>query len=100
MNVATAQQKGIKDGDTICLENRWGDKVTGKVKLTQLIHPKVVAAVGLGSWARGRPIASGKGINPNALIRGDQYHTCPISGSIEPTVRVKAYKKSEVEALK
>ena len=92
MNVATAKEKGIRDGDTICLENRWGDKIVGRVKLTQFTHPKVVAAVGLGSWAKGNPISRGKGVNPNALIRGDQHHFCPISGSAEPSVRVKAYK--------
>ena len=92
MNVETARKKGIKDGDTICLENRWGDKETGMVKLSQLIHPGVVAAVGLGSWAKGEPIARGKGINPNALLRQDQHHACWISGSAEPTARVKAYK--------
>jgi anaerobic selenocysteine-containing dehydrogenase len=93
MNWETARKKGIRDGDTICLENHWGDKITGNVKLTQLIHPKVVAAVGLGSWAKGNPIARGKGVNPNALLRQDQHHFCPISGSAEPTARVKAYKK-------
>jgi anaerobic selenocysteine-containing dehydrogenase len=93
MNADTARKKGIKDGDTICLENRWGDKQTGTVKLSQLIHPGVVAAVGLGSWAKGEPIARGKGINPNALLRQDQHHACWISGSAEPTARVKAYKK-------
>jgi molybdopterin-containing oxidoreductase family molybdopterin binding subunit len=94
MNVETAKKKGIQEGDAICLENRWGDKVTGNAKLSQLVHPRVVAAVGLGSWAKGRPIAKGKGINPNALLRQDQYHFCPISGSAEPTVRVKAYKNN------
>ena len=34
MNAETAKKKGIKDGDTICLENRFGDKQTGKVKLS------------------------------------------------------------------
>jgi len=92
MNVETAKKKGIKEGDTICLENRFGDTQTGRVKLSQLVHPKVVAAVGLGSWARGEPIARGKGINPNALLRQDQHRFCPISGASEPTVRVKAYK--------
>lgn len=92
MNAETAREKGVKDGDTICLENRYGDKQAGKVKLSQLIHPKVVAAVGLGSWARGEPISRGKGINPNALLRQDQHRFCPISGASEPTVRVKAYK--------
>ncbi len=93
MNVETAKKKGIKEGDVICLENPWGDKVTGNVKLTQLIHPQVVAAVGLGSWARGRPISQGKGVNPTALLRQDQHRFCPISGAAEPTARVKAYKK-------
>ena len=93
MNVETGKEKGIKDGDTICLENHWGDKITGRVKLTQLAHPKVLAIVGLGGWAKGRPIARGKGVNPNALLRQDQHHMCPITGSAEPTVRVKAYKK-------
>ena len=69
MNAETARKKGIKDGDTICLENRWGDKETGKVKLTQLIHPGVVAAVGLGSWARGKPIAQGKRHKPQCLAQ-------------------------------
>jgi anaerobic selenocysteine-containing dehydrogenase len=97
MNAETAKKKGIKEGDTICLENRWGDTVKGRVKLTQLIHPGVVAAVGLGSWAKGMPIAKGKGINPNALLRHDQHHFCPISGAAEPTARVKAYKKQGVK---
>ena len=93
MNADTGKKKGIKDGDTICLENRWGDKQTGQVKLSELVHPGVVAAVGLGSWAKGKPIAIGKGINPNALLRQDQHHFCPLSGAAEPTARVKAYKK-------
>ena len=92
MNVETAHQKGIKDGEVISLENVWGYKITGTVKLTRLIHPKVVAAVGLGSFARGMPISRGKGVNPNALIKGDQYHMCPVTGSAEPLVRVKAYR--------
>ena len=93
MNAETAKKKGIANGDTICLENRHGDKQTGTVKLSHLIHPGVLAAVGLGSWARGEPIAKGKGINPNALLRQDQHHCCWLSGSAEPTARVKAYKK-------
>jgi len=93
MNAETARKKGIRDGDTIWLENQWGDKVTGTVKLSQLVHPKIVAAVGLGSWAKGMPIARGKGINPNALLRQDQHRFCPLSGSAEPTARVKVYTK-------
>jgi len=93
MNAETAKNKGIKDGDIICLENRWGDKVTGKAKLSQLIHPGVVAATGMGGWAKGRPIAQGKGVNPNILLKADQDHICPITGVIEITARAKAYKR-------
>jgi len=99
MNAETAKKKGIKEGDTICLENRFGDKQTGRVKLSQLVHPGVVAAVGLGSWAKGMPIAQGKGINPNALLRQDQHRFCPLSGSAEPTARVKAYKKQDARSV-
>jgi anaerobic selenocysteine-containing dehydrogenase len=99
MNEETGRRKGIGDGDVICIENRWGDKVTGQVKLTRLVHPNVVAAVGLGSWAKGRPISRGKGINPNALLRQDQHRFCSLSGSAEPTVRVKAYKVSEMRSV-
>lgn len=93
MNSDTAKAKGIQDGDTICLENRWGDTQTGQVKLSQLIHPGVLAAVGLGSWARGEPIAKGKGINPNAFLKQDQHRFCPLTGAAEPTARLKVYKK-------
>ena len=92
MSEETAAKKRIGDGDTICLENRWGDKVLGRVKLTQLIHPRVVAMTGLGSWAKGRPLARGKGVNPNVLLRIDQDHTCPVTGTLEITAMVKAYK--------
>ena len=92
MSEETAAKKRIRDGDTICLENQWGDKVLGRVKLTQLIHPRVVAMTGLGSWAKGRPLARGKGVNPNVLLRIDQDHTCPVTGTLEITAKVKAYK--------
>jgi len=89
MNVETAKRKEIRDGDTISLENRWGDKVSGNVKITHLIHPQVVAMTGLGSWAKGRPLAKGKGANPNKLLRLDQDYVCPITGTLEITASAK-----------
>ena len=61
MNTETAQKKDVEDGDIICVESHWGDKVEGRVKLSRLIHPKVLGVVGLGGWAKGRPIARGAG---------------------------------------
>ncbi len=95
MNKETAKERKIKNGDLVCLENRWGDKVIGRVKLSSLIHPRVIAATGLGSWAKGKPLARGKGVNPNKLLRIDQSYMCPISGTIEITAKVKVYPYRE-----
>jgi anaerobic selenocysteine-containing dehydrogenase len=91
MNEETAEKKNIQDGDLICVENHWGDKVEGRVKLSRLIHPRALAVVGLGGWAKGRPIAKGKGVNFNSLLRADYKHMCPVVGSLEIVSRMKAY---------
>ncbi len=91
MNAETAKKKGIEDTDIICVESHWGDKVEGQVKTSLLIHPQVIGVVGLGGWAKGRPIAKGKGVNFNALLRADHKHMCPVVGSLEIVSRVKAY---------
>src|SRR3972149_8165710 len=92
MNEETAREKGIKDGDIIHLENLRGDKITGKVKTSQLIHRQAVAMVGLGGWAKERPVAKGKGVNFNELLPADQKHIDPICGAFEINVMVKVYK--------
>ena len=92
MHEETAAKKGIKEGDLVCLENFRGDKVSGRVKLSQLVHKQAVAAVGLGGWAKGRPIARGKGLNFNNLLPADHKHIDPITGAFEINVKVKAYK--------
>jgi anaerobic selenocysteine-containing dehydrogenase len=81
----------VEDGDIICVESHWGDKVEGRVKLSRLVHPSVLAVVGLGGWAKGRPIAKGKGVNFNTLLRSDHKHMCPVVGSMEITSRLKVY---------
>jgi len=91
MSEDTAADKDIQDGDIICVENHWGDKVEGRVKLSRLIHPRVLAVVGLGGWAKGRPIAKNKGVNFNSLLRADYKHMCPVVGSLEIVARMKAY---------
>ena len=91
MNKDTAKKKGIEDGDVIGVESHWGDKVEGRVKLSLLVHPRVLAIVGLGGWAKGRPIAKNKGVNFNELLRADYKHMCPVVGSFEIVSRMKAY---------
>lgn len=93
MHHETAREKGIKEGDLLCVENTKGLAMTGRVKLMRGIHPRVLGSVGGGGgWARGRPLAKGKGVMFNNLLILDQQHICPITASIETAVRVKAFK--------
>ncbi|MEW6668662.1 MAG: molybdopterin-dependent oxidoreductase [Thermodesulfobacteriota bacterium] len=93
-----ARKKGIRDGDWICVENIRGSKMTGRAKLMTGIHPQAVAAItGGGGWARGRPIAKGKGVMYNNLLMNDMEHKCPVTLSIETAVRVKVYKVAKEE---
>ena len=95
MHEETAAKLGISEGDFICVENLVGDRSAARVKLTKLIHPNVIGAVGLGGWARGRPIAKGKGVRFNTLLRSNWKRICPITSSFESGARVKAYKIPE-----
>ena len=96
LNAEMAKKMGIKDGDTVCVENLKGRRMTGKAKLMNGIHPQAVASVcGGGGWAKGRPIAKGKGVMFNNLLINDQKHKCPVCLSLETAVRVKVYKVDE-----
>ena len=93
MNADTAGKKGIKDGDTIEVESYQGRKVTGTVKLLQGHHPQTVGiAATAGHWAKGQPIARGKGTNFDNLLPMDFEHMDPICGNIETSVRVSVRK--------
>ena len=93
MNTETAKNKGISDGDIIVLENPENDTVTGRVKLMKGIHQQTVGCCGhLGSWAKGKPVARGKGVNMNTLMRLTHKHLCPITLAPETSWRVKIYK--------
>jgi len=93
MNTESAKKRGIQDGDSVTMENPEGDKVTGKVKLMKGIHAQTVGCCGhLGSWARGKPVARGKGVNMNTLMRLTHKHLCPITLAPETCWRIKVYK--------
>ena len=83
----------MKDGEEVGIESRFG-KVTGKLKVTQLIHPEVLgipACYGSGTYMMSPD--SRKGTHFNSLLSGEE-ETCidPISGSITISPKVKIYK--------
>jgi anaerobic selenocysteine-containing dehydrogenase len=93
MNAEAAEKKGLKDGDLICLESPYGRKTTGTLKTMQGQHPQTVAISACsGAWAKGAPIAYGKGTNFNILLESDFKHACPVSWSQETASTVKVYK--------
>ena len=93
MNVQTAQDKGLKEGDLICIESVYGRRATGYLKTMQGQHPKTVAiAACTGGWAVGQPVAYGKGTNFNILMESDFKHACPVCFNQETAVAVKVYK--------
>ncbi len=97
MNVAAARDRGLKDGDTICLENEQGEKIRGRLKTLEGQHPLTVGMVGgMGHWVNDK-ISRGVGTHFNQLLPGDLKHTCNITLNIETCARVKAYKEGGQE---
>ncbi len=97
MNNETAQGKGIKDMDTVYLENELGEKIKVKVHITPGIHPQCIAmAHGIAHWLEGHPTRGRSGLL-NSILRVEDEYFCPISQSIETAVRVKIYKAEDSE---
>lgn len=93
MNIDTAKEKGLNDGDTVELESIGGRKVKGTLKVMEGIHPKTLSiAACSGHWGKGMPIAKGKGVNFDVLMEIDFNHVDPICLNLETAVRVNVRK--------
>lgn len=96
MNSDTAKKKRIKDGDVISIESDAGRKVTGVLKTMEGQHPQTVAiAACSGHWAKGLPIAKGKGTNFDILLELDWKHIDPLSLNMETCTRARVYKGTQ-----
>jgi molybdopterin-containing oxidoreductase family molybdopterin binding subunit len=94
MSADTAKEKRLKDGDTVELESVTGRKVEGRLKLYKGMHPQTISiAACTGHWAKGMPIALGKGVNFDILLELDLKHVDHVSLNLETAVRVKIRKK-------
>jgi molybdopterin-containing oxidoreductase family molybdopterin binding subunit len=93
INATTAAKRGLKDGDLIEIESSTGGKAQGPVKLMEGQHPRTVGiAACSGHWAKGMPIARGKGTHFDALMANDLDHVDPVSLNIETAARVRIRK--------
>lgn len=94
VNEGTARAKGIGDGDLICLESSAG-KVKGQARITQCVHPEVVAVAGtFGHWAEGMPVAKGKGVHFNSLVPNQLERIDPVSAALDCCIKVKIYPEA------
>ncbi|MBI3015468.1 MAG: molybdopterin-dependent oxidoreductase [Candidatus Tectomicrobia bacterium] len=92
INAETAKRKEILDGQEICVESVAG-KVKGRAKVTQCIHPEVLGIAGVfGSWAKGKPVANGKGVHFNNLLPISVERLDPVSAGVDSCIRVRVTK--------
>lgn len=93
INEETAKAKGLKAGDLVEIESWRGLTVKGMLQTRQGIHPAALTVMGVsGHWAKGQPIAKGKGVNFNSLIDFRFADMDPISCTIDVCVKVKVRK--------
>ena len=89
-----AEARGIKNGDIIRVESSAG-KVKGEAWVSQCVHPEVIGIGGVfGHWAKGMPVAKGKGTHFNALLPVDMTRIDPVSTALDACVRVEVFKES------
>jgi thiosulfate reductase/polysulfide reductase chain A len=97
IHTSVADKKGLEESDKVCVESKYGGKVTGRLKVTELLHPECLAIAGtFGHWAKKLPIARGKGALYNSLLPPPNIERIDtLSGQIDMCVRVKIYKIKE-----
>ena len=90
INRATAEKKGIKDGDRILIESGIS-KGEGYVKVTELIHPECLGIPStLGHWARAYSISKYKGVSFNNFLPApDVAYIDTLSGQTDSCTRVR-----------
>lgn len=92
IHTSAAERKGIKDGDLVWVESDV-TRVQGRARVTECVHPQVVATFGIGGrWGRDKHVSRGKGVHFNSLIRFGWDMVDTLSGQIDYCAKVKVYK--------
>ncbi len=95
LNSATAAKKGLKDGDHVTVESRYG-RTTGKLRATELLHPDAIGIpgdYGLGTL-QSNPLMR-QGTHYNSLLATDANTLDAISAGQEISPRVRVYRSEE-----
>ena len=95
INPATAERKGLRDGEAIIVESRYG-RLEGRLRVSELFHPDAVGvggSYGLGTL-QSNPL-NRLGPNFNALLSLDDKTFDAVSGGQDTAPAVKVYRKRE-----
>ncbi|MBE5970864.1 MAG: hypothetical protein E7242_11605 [Lachnospiraceae bacterium] len=96
INANTAKKLGLKDGDYVEAETEQGYTTRGYIKTRQGIHPDCAGMMGQsGHWAKGMPMAKGKGVNFNSLIDFKVRGMDPLTATVDILVKLKLRKIEE-----
>ena len=90
INSDVGRAKGIVDGTVVEVETETGRKVTGRVRLTEAIHPEGLGiAACAGHWSDGMPVAKGKGVLFNEFLELDRDHASPVNLNLDLCIKVR-----------
>ncbi|MGD9807178.1 MAG: molybdopterin-dependent oxidoreductase [Deferribacterales bacterium] len=94
LSTITANEKGLKSGDTVTVESKNG-KITGKLFVTELLLPGVIGVAGsMGRLVKSAGASGTKYLMYNKLTCTDLADCDPVAMGITNPVPVKIYKVS------
>lgn len=92
INTKTAKNKGLRDGEQVCLESPYG-KMKGTLKFTETIHPEVIGTIGCWGHSTDAAVAKGRGPgNFNALLGTGLKYMGATTLQVETAARAKIYR--------
>ncbi|MBI2370952.1 MAG: molybdopterin-dependent oxidoreductase [Deltaproteobacteria bacterium] len=92
INAGHGRRKGLRDGDLVWVESAERQRVKGRVRLSEAIHPEALAiAACAGHWAEGLPVARDKGVFFNALLPLRFDRLDPVSQNLDLCIKVRVY---------
>lgn len=93
INTATAEKKGLKDGDLVVIESYNGGSVTARIYATERVHPEALGFSGaIGRKTKTLGEALTRDPMYAELLNGNLEYLEPLTGGTEDTVRVKIKK--------
>ncbi len=90
INSNTAADRDIADGDSIMIETVEGRQQTAIARVTELVHPEVLATQGCGGgWV---DPGTRQEVNFNALLTIDEDHIDFLSGALDCAISARVFK--------